>query len=101
MLGLLLEVPQPPHLPRGDRSVQPSVLLEDGLRMSVRDPGYLSRANGAYLLVDHFVRGLRFIKKKETVAPFTGVTRESGHAPPYRGTSLIRNAHPPRNIIGP
>ena len=32
--------------------------------MSVTNPGYLSRANGAYLVVGHFFRGLRLIKKK-------------------------------------
>jgi hypothetical protein len=31
-----------------------------GLRMSVRDPGYLSR-----LVVDNFLRSLRLIKKKK------------------------------------
>jgi len=33
--------------------------------MSVRDPRYLSLANGAYLVVDHFLRDLSSIKKKE------------------------------------
>ena len=33
--------------------------------MSVRDPGSLSSANGAYLVVDHFVRGWRLINKKK------------------------------------
>ena len=32
--------------------------------MSARDPGSLSRANGAQLVLDHFWRGVRFIKKK-------------------------------------
>ena len=41
------------------------MLLEDGLRMSVRDPGSLSRANCAYLAVDHFSRGWGFMKKKK------------------------------------
>ena len=36
-----------------------------GLRMSVRDPGSRSRANGAYSVVDHFVRGWRLMKKKK------------------------------------
>ena len=31
--------------------------------MSVRDPGSLSRANGAYLVVDHLLRGWRLMKK--------------------------------------
>ena len=30
-----------------------SVLLQVGLRMSVRDPDSLSRANGVYFVVDH------------------------------------------------
>ena len=33
--------------------------------MSVRDADYQSRANGACLVVDHFLRGLRSIKKKK------------------------------------
>jgi len=33
--------------------------------MSVRDPGSLSRANGAYLVVDHFLRGWRLMMKKK------------------------------------
>ena len=32
--------------------------------MSVREPGSLSRANGAQLVVDYFLRGCRLIKKK-------------------------------------
>ena len=52
----------------------------DGLRMSVRDPGSLSRANGAYSVVDHFVRGWRLMKKKKGSRP---------HAPPNVGGSLI------------
>ena len=40
------------------------MLLQDGLRMSVWDPGYLSRAKGAKLVVDNFLRELRLIKKK-------------------------------------
>ena len=31
--------------------------------MSVSDPGSLSRANGAYLVADHFLRGCRLMKK--------------------------------------
>ena len=31
---------------------------QDGLRMSVREPGALSRANGAYLVVDHLFKRL-------------------------------------------
>jgi len=30
-----------------------------------RNPGHLSKANGAYLVVDYFLRGLRSIKKKK------------------------------------
>jgi len=41
------------------------VLLKDGLRMSAREPGSLSRANGAQLVVDHFLRGWRLMKKKK------------------------------------
>ena len=37
--------------------------------MSVRDPGSLSRADGASLLVDHFLRGWRFMKEKKFRAP--------------------------------
>ena len=33
--------------------------------MCARNPGYMSRANGAMLVVDHFLRGLRLIKKKK------------------------------------
>ena len=33
--------------------------------MSVRDPGQLSRAKGAYLVVNHFLRGGSLIKKKK------------------------------------
>ena len=33
--------------------------------MSVRNPGYMSRANGAYFIVDHVLRCLRLIKKKK------------------------------------
>ena len=35
--------------------------------MSVREPGPLSRANSAYLVVDHFSRGWRLIKLKKKV----------------------------------
>ena len=45
----------------------PGVLLWDGLRMSVRDPGSLSRANGAYLVVNYFFRGWRFMIKRRRV----------------------------------
>ena len=31
--------------------------------MSARDPGTLSRASGAWLVLDHFSRGRRLIKK--------------------------------------
>ena len=34
--------------------------------MSVREPGSLSRANGALLVVDHFLRGWGLMKKKTT-----------------------------------
>ena len=37
----------------------------DGLRMSVREPDSLSRANGAYLVVDHFLRGLSLKNQKK------------------------------------
>ena len=33
--------------------------------MPVREPGSLSKANGAYLVFDHFLRGWRLIKKKK------------------------------------
>ena len=33
--------------------------------MPARDAGYLSRANGAWFVVHHFLRGLSSIKKKE------------------------------------
>ena len=33
--------------------------------MPVRDPDYISRANGAWLVVDHSKRGVRLIKKKK------------------------------------
>ena len=33
--------------------------------MHVREPGSLSRANGAWLVVDHFLRGWRLMKKKK------------------------------------
>ena len=38
--------------------------------MSVMTPAYMSRANGAYLVVDHFLRGLRLIKKKMSFQKF-------------------------------
>ena len=41
------------------------VLVEDGHRMSVREPGPSSRANGAKFVVDHFLRGWRSMKKKK------------------------------------
>jgi len=37
----------------------------DNLRMSVRKPGSLSRANGAYLVVGHFLRSWGLMKKKK------------------------------------
>ena len=33
--------------------------------MSVRNPSYMSRANDAKLVVDHFLRGFRLIKRKK------------------------------------
>ena len=46
---------------------QRQVLLWDGLTISVREPGPSPRANGAYLVVDHFLRGKRIMKKKKKV----------------------------------
>ena len=43
------------------------MLLKDGLRMSIRDPGSLSRANGVYFVVDHFLRDWRSMKNKKKV----------------------------------
>ena len=39
--------------------------VTDGLRMCVRNHGYLSRSNGAEFVVDHSWRGLRLTKKKK------------------------------------
>ena len=41
--------------------------VEEGWKpvMSVREPGSLSRANGAYLVVDHSLRGWRLMKKRK------------------------------------
>ena len=51
---------------RGDPALDMwPVLLQDRLRMSVREPSPLSRANGAKLVVDHFGRGWRLITKKK------------------------------------
>ena len=41
------------------------------LLMSARNPGYLSRANGAKLVVDHFWRGWRLIKMNPKRAPYS------------------------------
>ena len=43
----------------------PGFRIQDGLRMRVRDSGSLSRANGAYLVVYHFLRGWRLTKRKK------------------------------------
>ena len=37
--------------------------------MSVREPGSLSGAHGAYLVVDHFLRGDRLMKKERMMKP--------------------------------
>ena len=45
--------------------------------MSVRNPGPLSRANGAQLVVDQFLRGWRFMNKnKNACALFEMATHE-------------------------
>ena len=62
--------------------------------MSLRDPGSLSRANGAHSVVDHFWKRLEVNEEEEEED-----LHESGRAvksgvpktPTYRSTSLIRN----------
>ena len=39
------------------------------IRMYVREPGSLSRANGVSLVVDHFLSGWRLMKKKKKTPP--------------------------------
>jgi hypothetical protein len=41
--------------------------------MSARGPGLMSRANGAYLVVDHFWRGLELDKEEERRPGHVGV----------------------------
>ena len=55
----------------------------------------LSRENGAYLAVDHFLRGLRLIKRMKKSCAWSRALLL------YRGSSLIRNTHLPRTTIGP
>ena len=52
------------------------MLLWDGLRMSVREPGFLPRAHGAQLVVDHISRGWRLMKKKKKLLDFESSIEE-------------------------
>jgi len=75
--------------------------------MSVRDPGYLSRAHGAYSVVDNFLRGWRLMKKKKKAGGRgpraqweRGQRGANCNCRVYRGTSLIKKHPPLRTAIG-
>ena len=56
----------------------------------------MSKAKGANLVVDHFLRGLTLIKKKKRSIAVRSVKIPvivEGSAPQYRGTWFIRNRH--------
>ena len=61
--------------------------------MSVRDPGYLSRANGVQSVDDHFWRGLRLIKKKKKVP---GLPRSLARVLPLEVPEAARDHEIPR-----
>ena len=65
--------------------------------MSVRDPGSLSRANGAQLVVDHFLRGWRSMKKEKKEVPHHCTADPKAHqGGSVQGYLTYDKTHPPR-----